>query len=118
MLAFQAPQYGVTKPVTGYGKIPSRMSLRQRSYPAMRTTSVASLRSLGIAIAPAITIEADDRKERSRWNGGSYLYKRLCPASQLRVEPMATPGSALAVRMKHWCSPILTKLQSGELLKC
>jgi hypothetical protein len=50
----------------------------------MRTTSVASLRSLGIAITPAIAMEEDDRKECSRWNGGSYLYKKLCHASQLR----------------------------------
>ena len=118
MLAFRAPHDGVTKAVTGYGKIPSRMSLRRRSYPAMRTTSVDSLRSLGIAIAPAIILKEDDRKECSRSNRGGYLCNRLCHASPLGVEPMATPGSALAVRMKHSCSPILTKLQGAELLKC
>src|SRR6267143_2109574 len=56
-VTFRAPQDGGTKPVTGYGRIPGRMSLRQRCYPAMGTASVASLRLLGIAIAPAIILK-------------------------------------------------------------
>src|SRR6266851_4641404 len=35
------------------------------------------------------------------------------------ADPIAQKSiSARTARMKHWCSPILTKLQSAELLKC
>src|SRR5215469_14867355 len=57
MLAFQAPPEAVTMPVTRYGKIPGKIRLRQRSNRRNRKTSAASFRSVGIAIAPAITLK-------------------------------------------------------------
>src|ERR1700736_2224898 len=101
MLAFRAPQDGVTKPVTGYGKIPSRMSLRQ-TFLSRNADHFSRLFEIARDSHRAGNyIEEDDRKQCSRSNRGSCLYGRLCHASQLRVEPMATPASALAVRMKH-----------------
>ena len=118
-VTFRAPQDGGTKAVTGDGRIPGRMSLRQRCYPANgdRVSCLFEIARDSHRAGNYIYIKEDDREECSRWNGGSYLYTRLCHASQLR-EPMAAPGSPLAARMKHWCSPILTKLQSAKLLKC
>ena len=58
MLAFQAPPEAVTIPVTRKGKIPGRMSLRQRCHPPMPKTLAASFRSVGIAMAPAITLNS------------------------------------------------------------
>src|ERR1035441_8621725 len=56
MLAFHAPPDAVTMPVTRYGKIPGRISFFQRSMPFMRKTEQHSFKSVGIAIAPAITL--------------------------------------------------------------
>src|SRR5450755_2260782 len=57
MLAFHAPPEAVIMPVTKNGKIPGRMSLRQRSQPRMPKTLAASFRSVGMAMAPAITLK-------------------------------------------------------------
>src|SRR6202158_2870938 len=56
MLAFQAPPEAVSIPVTRYGKIAGRIRRRQRSHRLKRKTLEASFKSVGIAIAPAITL--------------------------------------------------------------
>src|SRR3984957_16549796 len=58
VLAFQAPPDAVTMPVTRYGKIPGRISFFQRSIPFIRKTEQHSLRSVGSAMAPAITLNS------------------------------------------------------------
>src|SRR5581483_9507659 len=56
MLTFQAPPDAVTRPVIRYGKMPGRMSLRHLAAERNLNTAAASFKSLGIAIAPAITL--------------------------------------------------------------
>src|ERR1019366_3677044 len=57
ILAFHAPPDAVTKPVIRYGKIPGRSNFRQRSTVLRRNTSQTSLRSVGMADAPAMTLK-------------------------------------------------------------
>src|SRR6476660_3979960 len=56
MVAFQAPPAAVTSPVTRYGNTQGRYSFVQRWRASIRYTLATSLRSLGIAEAPAITL--------------------------------------------------------------
>src|SRR6185312_9215574 len=56
MLAFHAPPVAVINPVTRYGKIAGMISNFHRRQPVSPYTPAASLRSDGIAIAPAITL--------------------------------------------------------------
>ena len=56
MLAFQAPPDAVTKPVIRYGKIPGKRSSRHRSNLPNRNTPQTSFRSVGMALAPAMTL--------------------------------------------------------------
>ena len=56
MLAFHAPPDAVTRPVTRYGKMPGRITVRQRSRRRKRKISETSRNSDGMALAPAITL--------------------------------------------------------------
>src|SRR5215831_11922051 len=56
MLAFQAPPAAVHAPVTQKGKIAGRIKVRQRAHPPNPYVWAASLRSFGIAMAPAMTL--------------------------------------------------------------
>src|SRR6202522_3750233 len=58
MLAFQAPPDAVTNPVIKNGNIPGNNNPRQRSFLRKRYTLHTSFRSVGIAVAPAITLNS------------------------------------------------------------
>src|SRR5581483_9587211 len=79
MLAFHAPPAAVTKPVTRYGNIPGRIKRRHLSQPLNRNTSAASFRSVGIAIAPAMTLNS------------TYHW---VPNSRRMIDPIPSPPPA------------------------
>src|ERR1700739_4743712 len=56
MLAFHAPPAAVHAPVTQNGKIAGKINVRQRGHPRRPYVVAASFRSLGMAIAPAMTL--------------------------------------------------------------
>src|ERR1017187_6014974 len=56
MLAFHAPPEAVTIPVIRKGKMPGRINFLQRSTFENRKSVATSFRSVGIAIAPAMTL--------------------------------------------------------------
>src|SRR6202046_2444733 len=79
MLAFQAPPDAVTKPVIKNGNIPGRNNPRQRSFRRKRYTLQTSFKSVGIAVAPAITLNS----------------KYHCvPSSSNRIDPTPSPPPA------------------------
>ncbi len=57
MEAFQAPPEAVMPPVTYAGKIPGTISRRQRCRPRTPRSSMASRRSVGMAMAPAMALK-------------------------------------------------------------
>src|ERR1700730_14762232 len=76
MLAFQAPPEAVTKPVIRYGKIAGRSNFRQRSSRPKWNISQTSLRSVGMAVAPAMTL--------------NRMY-HCVPSSNKMIEPIPRP---------------------------
>src|SRR5215472_16940086 len=125
MLAFQAPPEAVTMPVTRYGKIPGRIKKRQRSQELNRKTWAASLRSVGMAMAPAMTLNrtyhcvpsnmssmaANSMPPRSRRKNRRMMGKRAVAGTEAAIcangwairarrglKPMATPAGKSARR--------------------
>src|ERR1700678_3365143 len=76
MLAFQAPPDAVTNPVIKNGNIPGNNNPRQRSFLRKRYTLHTSFKSVGIAVAPAITLN-----KRYHW----------VPSRSKRIEPTPNP---------------------------
>src|SRR5271165_6687753 len=120
MLAFHAPPDAVTIPVTKYGKIPGKIKCRQRSMELKRKTFAASFKSVGIAIAPAITLnrmyhcvpssikaiaaistppdeeQQQHREQRRCWNRSCQLHQWLHEPRKSRTESDRHP---------HWYRP-------------